>query len=89
MTGVTSYVHGALLGLALATGTDRNPTVAATLHGVADEHYERAGRAFAAIEAELRARDHTGRPARLGPARPPRPPRASSPSPPGQAGHQA
>jgi DNA-binding CsgD family transcriptional regulator len=59
MTGVMSYVHGALLGLALAAGADRDPTVAATLHGVADEQYEQAGRAFGAIEAGLRGRDHT------------------------------
>jgi DNA-binding CsgD family transcriptional regulator len=58
ITGVKSYVHAALLGLALAAGADGDPTVAATLHGVADEQYEQAGRAFAAIEAGLRARDH-------------------------------
>ena len=38
ITGVTSYPRGALLGLALAAGADGDPTVAATLHGVADEH---------------------------------------------------
>ncbi|MGH3631084.1 MAG: class I SAM-dependent methyltransferase, partial [Sciscionella sp.] len=32
ITGVTSYVHGVLLGLALAVGADGDPTVAATLH---------------------------------------------------------
>jgi predicted ATPase/DNA-binding CsgD family transcriptional regulator/tetratricopeptide (TPR) repeat protein len=58
ITGVTSYVHGALLGLALATGADGDPTVAATLHGVADERYEQAGRAFETIEAGLRDSDH-------------------------------
>jgi DNA-binding CsgD family transcriptional regulator len=58
ITGVTSYVHGALLGLALAAGGDGDPTIAATLHGAADEHYEQAGRAFEALEAELRDRDH-------------------------------
>jgi hypothetical protein len=30
ITGVTSYVHGALLGLALAAGADGDPTIAAT-----------------------------------------------------------
>jgi predicted ATPase/class 3 adenylate cyclase/DNA-binding CsgD family transcriptional regulator len=57
-TGVTSYVHGALLGLALAAGADGDPTIAATLHGVADQHYEQAGRAFEVLEAGLRDRDH-------------------------------
>jgi predicted ATPase/class 3 adenylate cyclase len=67
-TGVTAYVHGALLGLALAAGADGDPTIAATLHGVADEHYEQAGRGFEAIEAELRDRDHAQLRARLGDA---------------------
>jgi DNA-binding CsgD family transcriptional regulator/tetratricopeptide (TPR) repeat protein len=58
VTGVTSYSHGALLGLALATGADGDPAVAAALHGVADERYEQAGRAFETIEAGLRDRDH-------------------------------
>ena len=57
ITGVTSYVHGALLGLALAAGADGDPAVAATLHGVADDHYEQAGRGFEALEAGLRDRD--------------------------------
>ena len=58
-TGVkSSYFHAALLGLALAVGADGYPAVAATLHGVADEHYERAGRVFEATEAGLRDRDH-------------------------------
>ena len=43
ITGVKSYVHAALLGLALAAGADGDPAVAATLHGVADEQL-RAGR---------------------------------------------
>jgi len=68
ITGVRSYVHGALLGLALAAGADGDPTVAATLHGVADEQYEQAGRAFAAIEAGLRARDQAHLRATLGDA---------------------
>ena len=59
ITGITSaYVHAALLGLALAAGADGDPAVAATLHGVADEHYEQAGRVFEATEAGLRDRDH-------------------------------
>jgi predicted ATPase/class 3 adenylate cyclase/DNA-binding CsgD family transcriptional regulator len=58
ITGVKPYVHGALLGLALAAGADGDPAVAATLHGVADEHYEQAGRTFEALEAGLRDRDH-------------------------------
>ena len=57
VTGVKSYVHAALLGLALAVGADGGLTVAATLHGVADEQYEQAGRAFATFDAPLRDRD--------------------------------
>ena len=68
ITGVTSYVHGALLGLALAAGADGDPTVAATLHGAADQQYEQAGRAFEALEAGLRARDHAQLRATLGDA---------------------
>jgi predicted ATPase/DNA-binding CsgD family transcriptional regulator len=66
ITGVTSYIHGALLGLALATGADSDPAVAATLHGIADERYERAGRVFESIEADLRDRDHARLRATLG-----------------------
>ena len=68
ITGVTSYLPGALLGLALAAGADGDPAVAATLHGVADEHYEQAGRAFEALEAGLRDRDHAQLRATLGDA---------------------
>jgi predicted ATPase/class 3 adenylate cyclase/DNA-binding CsgD family transcriptional regulator/Tfp pilus assembly protein PilF len=68
ITGVKSYVHGALLGLALAAGADGDPAIAATLHGIADEHYEQAGRGFEAIEAGLRDRDHARLRARLGDA---------------------
>lgn len=68
ITGVKSYVHGALLGLALAAGADGDPTIAATMHGIADEHYEQAGRGFEAIEAGLRDRDHARLRARLGDA---------------------
>jgi predicted ATPase/class 3 adenylate cyclase/DNA-binding CsgD family transcriptional regulator len=68
-TGVkSSYFHAALLGLALAVGADGAPAVAATLHGVADEHYEQAGRVFEAAEAGLRDRDHTRLRATLGDA---------------------
>jgi predicted ATPase/class 3 adenylate cyclase/DNA-binding CsgD family transcriptional regulator/Tfp pilus assembly protein PilF len=63
-----SYFHAALLGLALAAGADDDPAVAATLHGIADEHYERAGRAFEATEGTLRDRDHARLRARLGDA---------------------
>ncbi|HEY3902972.1 MAG TPA: LuxR C-terminal-related transcriptional regulator [Streptosporangiaceae bacterium] len=68
ITGVTSYIHGALLGLALAVGADGDPAAAATLHGVADERYERAGRAFESIEAGLRDRDQAHLRATLGDA---------------------
>jgi non-specific serine/threonine protein kinase len=55
ITGIkSSYSRGALLGLALAAGADGDPTVAATLHGVADEQ---AGRVFGGIEVGLRDRD--------------------------------
>ena len=48
ITGIkSSYSRGALLGLALAAGADGDPTVAAALHGVADEQ---AGRVFGGIE---------------------------------------
>ena len=62
------YVHAAVLGLALAAGADGDPAVAATLHGIADEHHEQAGRTFAAIEVGLRDRDHTRLRATLGDA---------------------
>jgi predicted ATPase/class 3 adenylate cyclase/DNA-binding CsgD family transcriptional regulator len=68
ITGVKSYVHAALLGLALAAGADGDPAVAATLHGVADEQYEQAGRASEGMEAGLRARDHARLRATLGDA---------------------
>jgi predicted ATPase/DNA-binding CsgD family transcriptional regulator len=68
ITGVRPYVPGALLCLALAAGADGDPTVAAILHGIADEHYEQAGRAFEATEAGLRDRDHAQLRARLGDA---------------------
>src|SRR6185312_4604110 len=57
-TGERTYVHAALLGLALAVGADGDPTVAATLHGAADHEYEQAGRAFEAVELDLRAGSH-------------------------------
>ncbi len=68
ITGVKSYVRGALLGLALAAGADGDPTFATTLHGVADQQYEQAGLAFEAIEAGLRDRDHARLRATLGEA---------------------
>ena len=68
ITGVTSYVPGALLGLALAAGAGGAPAIAATLHGAADEHYEQAGRGFEAIEAGLRERDQARLRAALGDA---------------------
>jgi predicted ATPase/class 3 adenylate cyclase/DNA-binding CsgD family transcriptional regulator len=66
--GPSAYVNAALLGLALAVGADGDPAVAATLHGAADEHYERAGRVFEATEAGLRDRDHAQLRATLGDA---------------------
>jgi predicted ATPase/class 3 adenylate cyclase/DNA-binding CsgD family transcriptional regulator len=68
ITGVTSYVPGALLGLALAAGADGDPAIAATLHGLADEHYKQAGRAYETVEAGLRDHDHAGLRAALGDA---------------------
>ncbi len=53
-----TWVHGALLGLALAVGADAGPAVAATLHGAADHQYEQAGQAFDAKESKMRASDH-------------------------------
>jgi predicted ATPase/class 3 adenylate cyclase/DNA-binding CsgD family transcriptional regulator len=63
-----SYFQGALLGLALSVGADGDPAVAATLHGVADEHYEQAGRVPQASEAGLRDRDQARLRATLGDA---------------------
>jgi non-specific serine/threonine protein kinase len=68
ITGIKPYVLGAILGLALAAGADGDPAVAVTLHGVADELHEQAGRAFEAIEVGLRDRDHAQLRARLGDA---------------------
>jgi predicted ATPase/class 3 adenylate cyclase/DNA-binding CsgD family transcriptional regulator len=69
ITGVKSYyVNAALLGLALAAGADGDPAIAATLHGVADEHCEQAGRAFAAMEVGLRDGDRARLCATLGDA---------------------
>jgi predicted ATPase/class 3 adenylate cyclase/DNA-binding CsgD family transcriptional regulator len=64
----SSYFHAALLGLALAAGADDDPAVAATLHGIADKHYEQAGRGFEATEGALRDRDRAQLRARLGEA---------------------
>ncbi len=57
-TGETTWVHGAVLGLAVAAGADADPAVAATLHGAADHQYEQAGQAFDAKESKMRASDH-------------------------------
>jgi predicted ATPase/class 3 adenylate cyclase/DNA-binding CsgD family transcriptional regulator/tetratricopeptide (TPR) repeat protein len=65
ITGFKAYVHGALLGIALTASADGDATVAATLHGAADEQ---AGRIFEALEAGLRDRDHTQLRAALGDA---------------------
>ncbi|HEX4093269.1 MAG TPA: LuxR C-terminal-related transcriptional regulator [Trebonia sp.] len=54
----TTWVHGALLGLALAAGADGDPALAAILHGAADHQYEQAGQAFDTKESRLRTRDH-------------------------------
>jgi predicted ATPase/class 3 adenylate cyclase/DNA-binding CsgD family transcriptional regulator len=68
ITGLKPHVRGALLGLALAACADGDPAVAATLHGVADEHFKQPGRGFAAIEVGLRDRDHARLRATLGDA---------------------
>ncbi len=53
-----TWVHNALLGLALAAGVDADPSVAATLHGAADHQYEQAGQAFETRELTMRASGH-------------------------------
>jgi predicted ATPase/class 3 adenylate cyclase/DNA-binding CsgD family transcriptional regulator len=53
-TDEKTWVHGALLGLALAAGADADPALAATLHGAADHQYERAGQAFDTKESKMR-----------------------------------
>ena len=57
-TGEKTFVHLALLGLALAVGGDGEPAVAAVLHGAAEHQYERAGQDFDAVDVKLRAGDH-------------------------------
>ena len=57
-TSEMTWVHNALLGLALAAGADADPAVAATLHGAADHQYEQAGQAFDAKESKMRGSDH-------------------------------
>jgi non-specific serine/threonine protein kinase len=57
-TSEMTWVHSALLGLALAAGADAEPAVAATLHSAADLQYEQAGQAFDAKESKMRTRDH-------------------------------
>jgi predicted ATPase/class 3 adenylate cyclase/DNA-binding CsgD family transcriptional regulator len=56
-SGEKTFVHVAILGLALA-GAEGDPGVAAILHGAADHLYEQAGQAFDAIDMRLRASDH-------------------------------
>ena len=58
-TSEMTWVHCAVLGLALAAGADADPAVAATLHGAADQQYEQGGQAFDANESRMRASDHT------------------------------
>ncbi len=57
-SGETTWVHNAILGLALAASAAAEPAVAATLHGAADHQYEQAGQAFDAKESKLRTGDH-------------------------------
>ena len=57
-TGETTFVHVAVLGLALAASADGDPAVAATLHGAADHLHEQAGQAYDALDLGLRAADH-------------------------------
>ncbi|MCW2936227.1 MAG: hypothetical protein JWM19_7189 [Actinomycetia bacterium] len=57
-TSEMTWVHGTLLGLALAASADGDLTVAATLHGAVDHQYEQAGQAFDAKESKMRASDH-------------------------------
>lgn len=57
-TGEKTFVHVAILGLALAAGVDGDPAVATTLHGAADLLYERAGQVYDALDLGLRASSH-------------------------------
>jgi len=57
-TSEMTWVHNALLGLALAAGADADPAVAAALHGAADHQYEQAGQAFDVKESKMRTSDH-------------------------------
>ena len=67
-TSEMTWVHSALLGLALAVGADGDPAVAATMHGAADHQYEEAGQAFDAKESKMRGSDHVRLRAALGDA---------------------
>jgi len=67
-TSEMTWVHSALLGLALAAGADGDPAVAATLHGAADHQYQEAGQAFDAKESKMRTSDHARLRAALGEA---------------------
>jgi predicted ATPase/class 3 adenylate cyclase/DNA-binding CsgD family transcriptional regulator/tetratricopeptide (TPR) repeat protein len=58
-TGANWSVPDALLGLALTASAEGDTTLAATLHGVADEALGPAGQeTFHSLEARLRERDH-------------------------------
>ncbi|MGH3188036.1 MAG: LuxR C-terminal-related transcriptional regulator [Streptosporangiaceae bacterium] len=57
-TSEMTWVHNALLGLALAADAGADPSVAATLHGAADHQFEQAGQAFEARELNMRASGH-------------------------------
>jgi DNA-binding CsgD family transcriptional regulator/tetratricopeptide (TPR) repeat protein len=56
-TSETTWVHNALLGLAMAAAADADPAVATTLYGAADHQYKHAGHAFDARESKIRASD--------------------------------
>jgi predicted ATPase/class 3 adenylate cyclase/DNA-binding CsgD family transcriptional regulator len=62
-TSEMTWVHGAVLGLALAAAADAAPAdpaapAAATLLGAADHLYEEAGQAFDTRESNMRANAH-------------------------------
>jgi predicted ATPase/class 3 adenylate cyclase/DNA-binding CsgD family transcriptional regulator len=57
-SGERTFVHVAVLGLALAASADGDPAVAATLNGAADHLYEQSGQAYDALDLKLRATGH-------------------------------
>jgi hypothetical protein len=59
LADVRQAVPDALLGLALAANAEGDHLTSAVLHGVADQHLERAGRPLDALYAEFRDRDHS------------------------------